>query len=118
MKIQNLYRRIRAKLGSKSGESISETMVSVLISALALVMLAGAVSTASHVITESKDKLSSYYDNNEKIVTMQTGGESGHEIEIKPKDGSTPWAKVPVTCYINDTFSSDPVITYKYKKTS
>ena len=50
MKIQNLYSRIRAKLGSKSGESISETMVSVLISALALVMLAGAISTASHVI--------------------------------------------------------------------
>lgn len=113
MKIQNLYSRIRAKLGSKSGESISETMVSVLISALALVMLAGAVSTASHVITESKDKLNSYYEKNEEIITMQTGGIPGYEIEIKPEDGRFSWAKVPVTCYINDTFSSDPVITYK-----
>ena len=66
MNNQNLYSRIRARLCSKAGESISETMVSVLIAALALVMLAGAVSTASHVITTSKDRLDDYYAENEK----------------------------------------------------
>ena len=42
---------IMKKLRSRAGETITETLVSVLIGALALVMLAGAVSAASSVIT-------------------------------------------------------------------
>ena len=41
------------KLHSKAGETIAETLVALLISALALVMLAGALSAAAKVITTS-----------------------------------------------------------------
>ena len=113
MKIRNLYSRICAKLRSEAGESISETIVSVLIAALALVMLAGAVSTASHVITTSKDRLDGYYAENEKIITMSDEAvtESTHRIRISCGDET--WGSVPVKYYINNKFSGNPVITYK-----
>ena len=49
------------KLRSTAGESIGETLVALLISALALVMLAGAVSSASNIITRSNDAMNDYY---------------------------------------------------------
>ena len=51
------------KLRSTAGESIGETLVALLISALALVMLAGAVSSASNIITRSNDAMNDYYTN-------------------------------------------------------
>ncbi len=51
------------KLRSTAGESIGETLIALLISALALVMLAGAVSSASNIITRSNDAMNDYYTN-------------------------------------------------------
>ena len=114
MKNQPFYSRMRAKLRSRAGESISETMVSVLIAALALVMLAGAVSTASHVITDSKDKLDDYYAENEKIIRMSDDAVRLTDgANIKISCGEDAWDSVAVTYYVNNTFSADPVITYK-----
>ena len=49
------------KLRNHTGESIGETLVALLISALALVMLAGAVSTAARLIKNNKDSMETYY---------------------------------------------------------
>ena len=49
------------KLRSRAGETLTETLVALLISALALLMLAGAVTSATRVITRSKDKMTEYY---------------------------------------------------------
>ena len=49
------------KLRSRSGESIAETLIALLVSALALMMLAGAVSAATNVVTKSKAKMTEYY---------------------------------------------------------
>lgn len=56
----SLKQRIAAKLRGKSGESLAETMIATLIAALALVMLAGAVSAAANVITRSKTAMKTY----------------------------------------------------------
>ena len=53
--------RCWAKLRSQSGETIGETLVALLISALALVMLAGAVSAATNMVIRSKAKMTEYY---------------------------------------------------------
>ena len=50
------------KLKSTSGESIAETMVAVLISALALLMLAGTINSSSRIITNTQTKLIEYYN--------------------------------------------------------
>ena len=53
--------KIKKKLHSRAGESIGETLVAVLISALALTMLAGAISTAARLITKNKTSMETYY---------------------------------------------------------
>ena len=113
MKEKKRFSSIRARLRSQAGESITETMVSVLIAALALVMLAGAVSTASHVVTDSKDKLDGYYAENEKIIKMSGDAVTADTPQINISCGGENWGSVSVKYYINNTFSTDPVISYK-----
>ena len=48
------------KLRSRAGETIGETLVALLISSLALLMLAGAVSAASRAVQQSKTKIEEY----------------------------------------------------------
>ncbi len=60
------------KLKSTSGESIAETLVAVLIAALALLMLAGSVNTSSNLITQSQSKLEDYYSKNNTLVEQGT----------------------------------------------
>ena len=62
--------KIMNKLGSSSGESISETLVALLISALALVMLAGVIATSSRIVRKSRESMESYYDNCNEMVLM------------------------------------------------
>ena len=67
-----MLRRIKSKLCSSIGESIGETLIALLISALALLMLAGAVSSASRIVTRNKAAMESYYgtdeDRNQKAI--------------------------------------------------
>ena len=49
----SMKKRALRKLKSRSGETLAETLVSVLISALALVMLAGAIGAAKNIIANS-----------------------------------------------------------------
>ena len=52
-----MIKEIKKKIKSTSGESIGESLVALLISALAIVMLAGALTSAASIIRKSKDKL-------------------------------------------------------------
>ena len=65
----SLKQRIAAKLRGRSGESIAETLVALLISALALMMLAGAVGAAANVITKSKTAMNTY--NTETVESVK-----------------------------------------------
>ena len=59
--IARLKARVGAKLRGKRGESIGETLIALLISSLALVMLAGAISSAANIVTRGKDVLVAKY---------------------------------------------------------
>lgn len=69
-------RVVRDKLKSTSGESIAETLVAVLISAFALLMLAGTVNTSSNLITRSQDSLGNYYEANNGLTVRESGSEA------------------------------------------
>jgi hypothetical protein len=66
-----MLRRIRNKLCSCAGESIGETLIALLIAALALLMLAGAVSSASRIVTRNKAAMKSYYGNDTEDARSQ-----------------------------------------------
>lgn len=56
-----MKKSVRAKLRSKKGETIGETLIALLISSLALLMLAGAISAAAKVVTSGKAAIEQYY---------------------------------------------------------
>ena len=68
----NIKKIIAAKLRGQLGESIAETLIALLISALALMMLAGAVSAAANVITKSRTSMNTY--NTTTVETVVRAG--------------------------------------------
>ena len=97
--------RIRAKLHSCSGESIAETLIATLIAALALLMLAGAISAAARVVTTSKTAMEAYYAADAEIVNGTAEDKASFNVEI----GDTEY---PCKYYENKSFISTPVILY------
>lgn len=120
---KDLNRQIANKLRSKSGESISETLVALLISALALVMLAGAIAAASNMVTRTREKLNKYYIAN-NYVARQTGDiadgdrdkaeKTTKNIVIKDSANNEVYSKTGLPAYVNKVFSNH-VIAYKDK---
>lgn len=114
--------RIRAKLTSKAGDSIGETLVALLIGSLALVMLAGAVSSGARVIFRSEKKMDEYYLENNKISSMEEGAET-LSVTLKEKTGDGTGEAVSLTgtdlpvsanAYTNSVFENNKVISYSY----
>ena len=102
---------VRKKINSQAGESIAETLVSLLIAALALVMLAGAMSASTNIVIRSREKLNSYYDANELnngIVKMASGGSAGKIILSGGVNQS-----INVYYFTNDKLGKMTVVSYK-----
>lgn len=55
---------IAAKLKSSAGESLAEVLLSLLIAALAMAMLASVISTTANIITRNKIAVAEYYSAN------------------------------------------------------
>ena len=58
---------VKEKLKSSAGESIAEVLIALLISSLALMMLAGMINAASNTITTSRNILEKYYGTDAKV---------------------------------------------------
>lgn len=124
MNKNTILKRINSKISGNAGETIGETLVSLLIASLALVVLAGAISAASGIIMRSRDRINTYYDNAEYVVKMPDSipsGESGEDITIN-KGTATVTITAPgpqtvlstdVTYYENTEFGRTPVVSYK-----
>lgn len=114
-----MMEKLIKKLHSRAGESIAETLVAVLIAALSLTLLAGAISTSTSVIKKTREKLSDYYDDcsgtGDKGVAWMSA-ESGTALEdgiaLSMADVTYP-IKYDITYYINGEFSQAPVVSYK-----
>ena len=104
------------KLNSGKGETITETLVALLISALGLVMLAAAISSAGSVITRSREKLDAYYLENEKVINRvpPTDGTSNDiTITITDTNGNISAQTNVAKFYKNAEFTKNPVVAYK-----
>ncbi len=117
--------KAKRRLWENRGETIAETLISVLIGALALVMLAGSITSSSNLVNRSKHMVSQYIDLNEKLVERPEsleGEAQGHmgstTISFTEETGwSDEAAKmtiqpVEVTYYQNETFQNKPVVMY------
>ena len=102
-----------SKLRSTSGESIAETMVAVLISSLALLMLAGTINSASRLITKGQDKMVEYYDANNALA--EQSGTEKTEVSVTGSAGSVgiseSWSNQPYY-KVSSTFGDKKLITF------
>ena len=129
MIFQNLGNRIRKKIHDHKGDSIAEVLIALLISSLALVMLASMITSATKMITNSKAKMNDYYTANNSIsaytapaIPIEVANRSGNSnvtIEITSSDAPTadPLKSLdknyPVQYYGNYVFQNKPVIIFE-----
>ena len=106
-----MNQRIVAKLRSQAGESIGETLVALLISALALLMLAGAISSAANMVRRSKTAMTAYYENDSSLALV---GESSLQGEIAIGDGSLSQT-FKIAYNKNEGFGDRVVVSYAVK---
>lgn len=70
--------KLKNKLKSKKGETITETLVSVLIAAAAMILFASMITSSQRILQKSESIMAAYYDGETKMeAAMATGGTTG-----------------------------------------
>lgn len=123
-KLRTMAMRMHHKLKSKKGESITEVLVALLISALAIVLLAGMVNASTNMILKSKNKMEKYA-NAENSVVERNGNEPAtgtvtfkigeNKIRLNDDNNGTTDNEVSVEYYTNDESVKYTVRSYKVK---
>ena len=116
---------IIAKLKANLGESISETLVAVLIASFALIMLAGAITTSVRIVKDSKNQIGEYYDADKFLVEHNSSGVSRISTGSLDVTAATSISgigsvseRLPGSYYANNTFSKYPVVNYSVSVSS
>ena len=70
--------KLKNKLKSKKGETITETLVSVLIAAAAMILFASMITSSQRILQKSESIMNAYYDGEEKMeAKMASSGTAG-----------------------------------------
>lgn len=70
--------KLKNKLKSKKGETITETLVSVLIAAAAMILFASMITSSQRILKKSESIMNAYYDGEEKMeAKMASSGTAG-----------------------------------------
>lgn len=115
-----MKRKLKKCLRSQAGETIAEVLVALLVSALALTMLATMITSTVKMVDIGKTKMSQYYDDS-KILELQNTPDTVENpltITIQSEDGSPVSVTETVSninLYTNSTFSQK---VYAYRKSS
>lgn len=114
--------RIVKKLRCNAGESLAETLIAVLIIAVALTMLASMISSTSTLIKKGEETLNEYYTESEKLETFD-GSTEGQTVSFTASSENTyvpnlNISPVSVEYAENNIFTGHPVIAYRIKPTA
>ncbi len=70
--------KLKSKLKSKKGETITETLVSVLIAAAAMILFASMITSSQRILQKSESIMNDYYAGEAEMeAAMATGGTTG-----------------------------------------
>lgn len=112
-----LLMKANKKLGGQLGETIGETLVALLISALALTMLAGAITASGNVVMTGRRKLNRYYAERDVVMLMNSGSvtpTSGQMVITESTDSPAHSQRQDVLLYKSDeTFGDKQIAAYK-----
>ncbi len=70
-------KKMMQKLRSRAGESISEVLIAMLVSALGLAMLAGVISTSVRIINNSKTTMKTFIQNENALEQRESSEDDG-----------------------------------------
>lgn len=113
--IKRVIDKAQGKTKNHSGETIAETLVALLISSIALMMLASMINSTVNLVTKSEAKMGGYYTQN-AILENSEASRDTFTISIKPgtvSDSKLDMSVKDVHYQINDTFSKT-VVAYSY----
>lgn len=111
--------KLKNKLKSKKGETITETLVSVLIAAAAMILFASMITSSQRILKKSERIMNAYYAGEAKMEeAMATGGTTGvtdNKVIIKQANGAQSYGisnkhkdgKIGVSYATNQPNSSD-----------
>lgn len=102
-------KEIAKKLRSRLGETIAETLVSLLIASLALMTLAGMITATTRNVRTSEKKINSYYEANVKLQNIKAETAQTGSVTIKLAGQEISY---DVLYEENDTFK-DTVTAYR-----
>jgi len=71
-------KKMMQKLRSRAGESISEVLIAMLVSALGLAMLAGVITTSTRIITKSRETAKTFTQSENALESHDTAS-----LEVK-----------------------------------
>ena len=122
-RMKTYLRAARGKLGGCGGESLAETLIALLIAALAILMLANMIVTSSDMIHRSREHFDAYYMQN-SILSAQDATTATGTATVALRDGSQPVRLVGGTTsggsdasvlYYKNAAAPDgtPVLSYK-----
>ena len=100
---------MKKKLRSQAGETLAETLITVLIIAVAMTMLAGMISATASMVKTSENKMKEYYQGSAALETF-SGAESGPSITLKT---DTDFDPINIVYAKNEVFSDHMVIAYR-----
>ena len=112
-----MKKKMLEKLRSRRGDSIAEVLVAMLISAVALVMLASMIASSGRMIRRSRESMEEYDKANNALAAMNEGGTVG-ELKIQDAASKTVYLEtgkdnIPVTVYENAGYAGKTVVAYK-----
>ena len=104
-------KKMMKKLKSQAGETIAEVLIALLISTIALLMLAAMINSSSNSILTARNTMQAYYS---------AAGESGTgkvNITLKSSDGTTQLAeyKENAVTTATKTLGGKTILSYKVK---
>ena len=106
---------IKRKLSGRAGETIGEVLVALLISTLALMILAGMISATARIVRTSEEKMGEYYTANAALETIVAPNASSDVVTVTVGETGI---QMPVVYAVNDTFDSVKVVAYRNKSAS
>ena len=118
--MKKLIKASKRRIKSRSGESITEVLVALLVSTLGIVLLAGMINSSSIMINQSKDKITEFVRESKTVVEQKDDPAYGtdtveiveNNVSIKLFDGDK---GASIEYFENDAAGKTVVKSYKVK---
>lgn len=111
--------KLKRRLRSRSGESITEVLVALLVSTLGIVLLAGMINSSTIMINKSKDKIAAFVQAGVNVVEQKNDDPTPDTAEVEFKQNNADMILydgdegVKVEYFENDEAGNITVKSYK-----